>query len=80
MPRQGRQRCLQNFHPSSTVKDEQRLVTTRTIASLVAVSTRTVQNWVQRGVISYYKIGKSIRFCPVEVFADLEKFRSEAGE
>lgn len=62
------------------MRDEQKLVTTRAMASLVGVSTRTVENWAQRGVISYYKIGKSIRFCPDEVFADLKKFRFEAGE
>lgn len=69
-----------NFHPQFIVKDKRRLVTTRSIASIVGVSTRTIQNWVQRGMISHYKIGKSIRFCREDVFADLEKFRSKTVE
>lgn len=66
-----------NFTPIRKVKEEPRLFTTRQIAEFVGVSPRTIQNWVRGGIISYYKIGKPIRFCPEKVLADLEKFRCD---
>ena len=61
------------------MKEESGFVTTREIAAFVGVSTRTIQNWVRDGVISYYKIGKSIRLCREDVLVDLEKFKCSAG-
>ena len=51
-----------------------RLLTTREIALFVGVSKRTIQTWVQKGVISHLKIGKVIRFDPTRVLRDLEVF------
>ena len=51
-----------------------RLLTTREIALFVGVSKRTIQTWVQKGIISHLKIGKVIRFNPMRVLRDLEAF------
>ena len=53
---------------------EPRLLTTREIALFVGVSKRTIQTWVQKGVISRFKIGKVIRFDATRVLRDLELF------
>lgn len=55
-----------------------RLYTTREIALFVGVSKRTIQAWVQEGIISYLKIGKLIRFNPMRVLRDLEAFEVPA--
>ncbi len=44
------------------------------MALFVGVSKRTIQTWVQKGVISHIKIGKIIRFDPTRVLRDLEVF------
>jgi len=44
------------------------------MALFVGVSKRTIQTWVQKGVISHLKIGKVIRFDPIRVLRDLEAF------
>ncbi len=50
-------------------------MTTREIALFVGASKRTIQTWVQKGIISHFKIGKKlIRFNPMRVLRDLEKF------
>lgn len=54
------------------------LLTTREMAASVGVTTRTIQNWVREGMISYFKIGKLIRFDPKRVSQDLEVFEISA--
>lgn len=44
------------------------------MALFVGVSKRTIQTWVQKGVISHLKIGKVIRFDATRVLRDLEAF------
>lgn len=44
----------------------------------VGVSKRTIQTWVQKGIISYLKIGKLIRFHPMRVLRGLEAFEVPA--
>lgn len=51
-----------------------RLLTTREIALFVGVSKRTIQTWVQKGIICHLKIGKVIRFDATRVLRDLEAF------
>ncbi len=51
-----------------------RLLTTREIALFVGVSKRTIQTWVQKGIIGHLKIGKVIRFDATRVLRDLEAF------
>jgi len=40
------------------------------IAKICGVSLRTVNNWINRRLISYVKFGKSVRFVP----SDIQKF------
>ena len=42
------------------------------LAKKLNLSQRTVENFMRRGWIPYVKIGKSVRFCLVDVLATLK--------
>lgn len=53
--------------------------TERTLAAYLAVSDRTVRNWIRRGELPSYKLGASRRIDPADVAAFLEQRREEAA-
>jgi excisionase family DNA binding protein len=52
--------------------------TERTLAAYLAVSDRTIRNWIRRGELPSYKLGASRRIDPVDVRAFLSQRREEA--
>ncbi len=50
-----------------------------TLAAYLAVSDRTIRNWIRRGELPSYKIGASRRINPVDVDVFLEARREEAA-
>ena len=53
--------------------------TERSLAAYLAVSDRTVRNWIRRGELPSYKLGASRRINPTDVAAFLEQRREEAA-
>jgi excisionase family DNA binding protein len=51
--------------------------TERTLAAYLAVSDRTIRNWIRRGELASYKLGASRRIDPGDVDAFLEARREE---
>lgn len=52
--------------------------TERTLAEYLAVSDRTIRNWIRRGELPSYKLGASRRIDPADVAAFLAERRDEA--
>jgi excisionase family DNA binding protein len=59
-------------HPSEEGR-MQRLLTKTESAQYCQVQTRTIDNWMKRGLIPYYKIGKSVRFRIDDIQTHLDK-------
>jgi excisionase family DNA binding protein len=53
--------------------------TERTLAAYLAVSDRTVRNWIRRGDLPSYKLGASRRVDPADVEDFLARHRDEAA-
>jgi excisionase family DNA binding protein len=53
--------------------------TERTLAEYLAISDRTIRNWIRRGELPSYKLGASRRIDPADVDAFLEARREEAA-
>jgi len=53
--------------------------TERTLSAYLAVSDRTVRNWIRRGELPSYKLGASRRIDPADVAVFLEQRREEAA-
>jgi excisionase family DNA binding protein len=53
--------------------------TERTLAAYLAVSDRTIRNWIRRGELPSYKLGAARRIDPADVDAFLESRREEAA-
>jgi excisionase family DNA binding protein len=53
--------------------------TERTLAAYLAVSDRTIRNWIRHGELPSYKLGASRRIDPADVAAFLEQRREEAA-
>lgn len=51
--------------------------TERTLADYLAVSDRTIRNWIRRGELPSYKLGAARRIDPTDVDAFLEARREE---
>lgn len=58
--------------------DQSTFFTERTLASYLAVSDRTIRNWIRRGELPSYKLGASRRIDPADVNAFLSQRREEA--
>jgi excisionase family DNA binding protein len=52
--------------------------TERTLAAYLAVSDRTIRNWIRRGELPSYKLGASRRIDPADVEDFLSRHRDEA--
>jgi excisionase family DNA binding protein len=53
--------------------------TERTLADYLAVSDRTIRNWIRRGDLPSYKLGASRRIDPADVENFLARHRDEAA-
>jgi len=53
--------------------------TERTLAAYLAVSDRTIRNWIRRGELPSYKLGAARRIDPADVDAFLAQRRDEAA-
>jgi excisionase family DNA binding protein len=53
--------------------------TERSLAAYLAVSDRTIRNWIRRGELPSYKLGAARRINPADVDAFLEARRDEAA-
>jgi excisionase family DNA binding protein len=53
--------------------------TERTLAAHLAVSDRTVRNWIRRGDLPSYKLGAARRIDPADVEDFLARHRDEAA-
>jgi excisionase family DNA binding protein len=53
--------------------------TERTLADYLAVSDRTIRNWIRRGELPSYKLGASRRIDPADVEDFLARRRDEAA-
>lgn len=53
--------------------------TERTLAEFLAVSDRTVRNWIRRGELPSYKLGSARRIDPADVEDFLARHRDEAA-
>jgi len=53
--------------------------TERTLAAFLAVSDRTIRNWIRRGDLPSYKLGAARRIDPADVEVFLARHRDEAS-
>lgn len=53
--------------------------TERDLAALLAVSDRTIRNWIRRGELPSYKLGAARRIDPADVEDFLARHRDEAS-
>lgn len=53
--------------------------TERSLAAYLAVSDRTIRNWIRRGDLSSYKLGAARRIDPADVEDFLARHRDEAS-
>jgi excisionase family DNA binding protein len=53
--------------------------TERSLAAYLAVSDRTIRNWIRRGELPSYKLGAARRIDPFDVNAFLANRREEAA-
>jgi excisionase family DNA binding protein len=53
--------------------------TERTLASFLAVSDRTIRNWIRRGELPSYKLGAARRIDPADVEDFLARHRDETA-
>jgi len=53
--------------------------TERTLADFLAVSDRTIRNWIRRGDLPSYKLGAARRIDPADVEAFLARHRDETA-
>ena len=53
--------------------------TERTLAAYLAVSDRTIRNWIRRGDLPSYKLGASRRIDPADVEDFLARHRDETA-
>jgi len=53
--------------------------TERTLAEFLAISDRTVRNWIRRGELASYKLGAARRIDPADVEKFLARHRDEAA-
>jgi len=59
---------------------EEPYLTKKELALRLKKTPRTIDHWMRRGWISYYKIGRSVRFKWTEVDAELQQWRRVGPE
>jgi excisionase family DNA binding protein len=84
-PRGARANCRGRFVLSADVEGMKRngspaaFFTERTLAAYLAVSDRTIRNWIRRGDLPSYKLGAARRIDPADVEDFLARNRDEAA-
>jgi len=53
--------------------------TERSLAAYLAVSDRTIRNWIRRGQLPSYKLGAARRIDPADVDTFLSRHRDESA-
>ena len=59
--------------------EKQKLVGKREIVRRYSVSERTIQEWMGKGMIPFYKPGYMVRFDPAECDSALNRFKVPLG-
>lgn len=72
--RRTKPRLVQNAESNS-----QKLVNKRGIAHRYGVSERTIQEWMEKAMIPFYKPGYMVRFDPEECDIALNRFKVPSG-
>lgn len=55
-----------------------KLIVKKDLAALLSRSVRTIQYWMKRGIIPFYKIEGTVLFDPEKVFRALQKFERKS--
>lgn len=76
---QGRSRRRWHFGGMERKATSPSFYTERTLADFLAVSDRTVRNWIRRGQLPSYKLGAARRIDPADVETFLARNRDEAS-
>jgi excisionase family DNA binding protein len=63
----------------ATKSEGRTFFTERTLAAYLAVSDRTIRNWIRRGELPSYKLGASRRIDPADVETFLARHRDQAA-
>ena len=66
-------------HEARTAQLAAAFFTERTLAAYLAVSDRTIRNWIRRGELPSYKLGAARRIDPADVEDFLARRRDEAA-
>jgi hypothetical protein len=64
-----------NMTASNVAPSDRKLVNKKVIAERYGVTTRTIQEWMVKQIIPYYKPGYIVRFDPVECDNALDRFK-----
>ena len=76
---QGRSRHRGHFKGMEGKAPPPSFFTERTLADYLAVSDRTIRNWIRRGELPSYKLGAARRIDPADVEDFLARHRDEAS-
>lgn len=77
--RRGRPRRRKHLEGMERKAASPSFYTERTLADFLAVSDRTVRNWIRRGELPSYKLGAARRIDPADVEDFLTRHRDEAS-
>jgi excisionase family DNA binding protein len=47
------------------------------VCAMLGITQRTLEGWMQRGLVPYYKIGRWVRFSEADIHGHLRKYRVE---
>lgn len=75
----GRSACQSDVGGMRRKEQPATFFTERTLAAYLAVSDRTIRNWIRRGELPSYKLGAARRIDPADVDAFLMRHRDDAA-
>jgi excisionase family DNA binding protein len=76
---QGRAELLARTRHLGGMERKPTFFTERTLADFLAVSDRTIRNWIRRGELPSYKLGAARRIDPADVEDFLARHRDDAS-
>ena len=68
-----------NTQDTGELPTEAEFLTKPEVAALLRVSPRTLDTWLQRGIIGHVRLGRSIRFSRAALLRQLERQTIHAG-
>lgn len=77
--RPGRLRRRRHIGGMARKPDQPTFFTERSLADFLAVSDRTIRNWIKRRQLPSYKLGAARRIDPADVESFLARHRDEAA-